>query len=204
MSDLRCMSFFRVTPCRSNHPGTPSHAVGIWVERFEQRAHPVGLASGEQRWEIWFFCKSYPEKMAMAARHTEGQWTPEVSRCRLPQRVSDSLPVLIWVRQVILFRPCKGLKEGVSALAELPTPRKRLWQRPQRGTWGLQISCNGFSGCKRGGLCATPPMKWYKLMVTGWVGGGVAHRGTCEHLESYTPGLWRYIPVHTGMYRYVR
>jgi hypothetical protein len=48
--------------------GIPSHAVGIWAKRFEQRAHAVGLASGEPRWEIWFFCKSYPEKMAMAAR----------------------------------------------------------------------------------------------------------------------------------------
>ena len=24
------------------------------------------------------------------------------------------------------------------------------------------------------------------------------------HLESYTPGLWRYVLVHTCMYRYVR
>jgi hypothetical protein len=31
---------------------------------------PVGLASGEQRWEIWFFCNSYPEKMATGARYT--------------------------------------------------------------------------------------------------------------------------------------
>jgi hypothetical protein len=41
---------------------TPSHAVGIWAERFEQRADPVDLALGEQRWEIWFFCKFCPEK----------------------------------------------------------------------------------------------------------------------------------------------
>ncbi len=158
MSDLRCrISFFRATPCGSNHPGTPSHALDIWTDRFEQGAHSVGVASGEQRWEILFFCKSCPEKMVMAARHTGGQWTHEV--CRPPQCVSDSLTVWIWVRQVISFRKCKGLEEGVSALAELPTPHKRRWQRPQRGTGGVQISSNGLSGCKRGGLCATPPMK---------------------------------------------
>ncbi len=69
------MSFFRATPSCPNHPWTPSHAVGIWAEPFEQRTHPVGLASGEQRWEIWFFCRAYPEKMVMATRHTEGQST---------------------------------------------------------------------------------------------------------------------------------
>jgi hypothetical protein len=37
----------RLARC-SNHPGIPSHAVGIWAEPFEQRVHPVGLASGEQ------------------------------------------------------------------------------------------------------------------------------------------------------------
>ncbi len=81
--DVVCLvTVFRATPCGRNHPATPSCAVSIWAERFEQCAHPVGLASGEQR-EIWFFFKSYPEKMAMAARHTEGQWTHEV--CRPPQ-----------------------------------------------------------------------------------------------------------------------
>ena len=147
MSDLRChMSFFRATPCGSNHPGTPSHALDIWTDRFEQGAHSVGVASGEQRWEIWFFCKSYPEKMVMAARHTGGQCTHEV--CRPPQWVSDSLTVWIWVRQVILFRPCKGLEKGVSALAELPTPRKRRWQRPQRGTGGCRFAPMDFQGVR--------------------------------------------------------
>ncbi len=49
MSDLRYpMSFFTATPCCPNHPGTPSHALGIWAEPFEQYAHPLGLALGEQ------------------------------------------------------------------------------------------------------------------------------------------------------------
>ncbi len=163
MSDLRWrISFFRATPCGRNHPGTCQHtgrtyAASIRAERFEWRAHPVGLASGEQRWEIWFFCTSYPQKMAMAARHTEGQWTHEV--CRPPLWVSNGLTVWIWARQVILFRSCKGLEEGVSALAELPTQHKRRWQRLRRGTGEVQIISNGLSGCKRGGLCATLPMK---------------------------------------------
>ncbi len=39
-----------------------------------------------------------------------------------PQWISDSLPVWIWVQQVVLFRPCRGLEKGVSALAALQTP----------------------------------------------------------------------------------
>ncbi len=54
---------------QGNTLGLPSHAVGIWAKPFEQRAHPVDL---EQRWEILFFCKLYPEKMAMGTRHPEG------------------------------------------------------------------------------------------------------------------------------------
>ncbi len=49
---------------------------------------------------------------------------------------------------------------------------------PRRGTVGVQISSNGQSGCTRGGLCATLPLKWYMLMVTVWVGGGAAHART--------------------------
>ncbi len=158
MSDLRCrISFWGATPCCLNHHGIPSHSVDIWAEPFEQRAHPAGLQAGEQRWEIRFFCMSDPEKMAMAARHTEGQRTHEV--CRPPQWVSDSLTVWIWVQHIFFFRPSKGLEEGVSALAELLIPHRWQWQRPQRGTAGVQISSNGPSGCQRGGLCATPPMK---------------------------------------------
>jgi hypothetical protein len=71
----KVLSLFRVTPCCHNHPWTPSHAVGIWAVPFEQHEHPVGLVLGEQRWEIRFFCRSSPDKMAMVARHTEGQWT---------------------------------------------------------------------------------------------------------------------------------
>ncbi len=92
MSDLRYrMSFFTATGCCPNHPGTPSHAVGILAEPFDLWAHPVGLASGKQNGEIWFSCSSNPEKMAIAARHAEGQWTNEV--CRPPHRVSNSLTV---------------------------------------------------------------------------------------------------------------
>ncbi len=64
------MSFSRATLCCPNHPGTvtPSHVVGIWAELFEQCGHPIGLAPGEQRWEIRSFGRSDPEQMAMAAR----------------------------------------------------------------------------------------------------------------------------------------
>ncbi len=55
----------------------------------------------------------------MAARRAEGQWTHEV--CRPPQWVSDSLTVWIWVQQVFFFWACRGLEEGVSALAALQT-----------------------------------------------------------------------------------
>jgi hypothetical protein len=102
--------------------------VSIWVEPFEQHRHPVGPSSSELGCEIRFFCKSDPEKMAMATRHAEGLWTHEVRR--LPQWVSDSLTVWIWVQNDNFSLPCKGLEEGVSALAlaMVPTPCKLQWQ----------------------------------------------------------------------------
>jgi hypothetical protein len=108
------MSFFTATPCCPNHPVTQSHAVGIWAEPLDLCAHPVGLTSGEQRWEIRFFCSSDPEKMAMAARHAEGQRTYEV--CRPQQWVPYSLTAWIWVQLVLFFRPCKGLEKGFQHL----------------------------------------------------------------------------------------
>ncbi len=72
--------------------------------------HPVGLASGEQRWETLFSCRSNPEKKAMATHHTEGQWTREVSR--LPQWVSESLTVWIGMQQAIFFPAMQVTGEG--------------------------------------------------------------------------------------------
>ncbi len=37
------------------------------------------------------------------------------------------------------FRPCKGLEEGVSALAALPTPRKRQWRDLKGALWGADL-----------------------------------------------------------------
>jgi hypothetical protein len=111
MSDLQYrMSFFRATPRCPNHPGTPSHAVGIWAKPFELCERLLGLVSGEQAWEILFFCSSCPEKMAMAAHHADGQWTQEM--CRPPQWVSDSLIVWIWVQRVLLFLAMQGSGGG--------------------------------------------------------------------------------------------
>jgi hypothetical protein len=139
MSDLRYrMSFFTATPCCPNHPGTPSHAVGVWAKPFDLCAHTVGLASGKQSWEILFSCSSNPEKVAIAARHAEGQWTNEV--CRPPQWVSDSLTVWIWVQQVIYLWPCKGLEEGLLALAALQTQRKRWWRDLVEARWGCRLA----------------------------------------------------------------
>jgi hypothetical protein len=76
--------------------------------------------------------------MAIVARHAEGQWTNEV--CRPPQWVSDSLTVYIWVQQVVFFRPCKGLEEGVSALAALPTPRNLWWRDLAEALWGRRLA----------------------------------------------------------------
>ncbi len=74
--------------------------------------------------------------MAMAARHTEGQRTHEV--CRPPQWVSDSLTVWIWVQQVALFWPYKGLDEEVSALAALLAPCKMWWCDLTEALWGCR------------------------------------------------------------------
>ncbi len=148
--------------------------------RFEQFAQPVGLASGEQRWEIWFFCKSHPKKMAMAARHTAGQWTHEV--CRPHQWVSDSLTHCMDMGATGHFiSAMQGTGGGFSTCrASDPDPTQTAVAETSKRHRGVLISSNGLSGCKRGGLCATPPMKWYKLMVTGWVGGGVAHVRTAR------------------------
>jgi hypothetical protein len=109
---------------------------GIWAEPFDLWAHPVGLASGlasapSHALGIWAVtvCASFrpsigqakvgntvfpavqnPEKMAIAARHAEGQWTHEV--CRPQQWISDNLTVRIWVQLFLLFQPCMGLEEG--------------------------------------------------------------------------------------------
>ncbi len=70
----------------------------------------------------------------MAARHAEGQKTHEV--CWPPQWVSDSLTVWIWVQQIVFFWPCRGLEEGVSALAALLTPCKLWWCDLTEALWG--------------------------------------------------------------------
>ncbi len=45
----------------------------------------------------------------------------------------------------------------------------------------------------------------YALYIEERQGVRIPDEGVLRHhLESCTPGLWRYIPVHTGMYRYVR
>ncbi len=127
-----------MTPCCPNHTWTPSHAVGIWTEPFEQYAHSLGLASGEQRQEIRFFCSSDPENMAMVARHAEGQRTHEL--CRPSPWVSDSLTLWIWVQQVVIFRLCRGLEEGVSALAALPNACKRWLCDLAEALWGCRLA----------------------------------------------------------------
>ena len=89
--------------------------------------------------------------MAMAARHAEGQKTHEV--CWPPQWVSDSLTVWIWVQQVAFFRPCKGLDEGVSALAALPPPRKRWWRDLAEALWGRKLAPMDSQGVREA-VCA--------------------------------------------------
>jgi hypothetical protein len=142
MSDLRCRtSYFRATPSCSKHPRIPTKVVGIWTEPFEQRVHPIGLVSSKTGCKIRFSCKSYPEKMAMATRHPEALWAPQT-----PLMGSESFTVWIWVPQDKFPRPCKGLKEGDSALATVPTPCKLGRQRPpsQIGSMGVQICTNGL------------------------------------------------------------
>jgi hypothetical protein len=85
------------------------------------------LALGEQRWETWFFCKSYPDKMAMATRHTGGLCTHEVHKS--PQWVSESLTLWIWVQQDTLPDHARGRGcEAVPALVAAPTPCQLRWQ----------------------------------------------------------------------------
>ncbi len=150
MSDqLYHMSFFRTTPCCPNHPGTPSCAVGIWTERSRtfwtvcvSHRPCIGRAKVGIHWEIRIFCSSYPEKMAMAARHAERQWTLEV--CRPLQWVSDSLNAWIWVQLVLFFGHARGWRKGfqhrdLQRFLEVPTPRKRQWRDLKGALWGADL-----------------------------------------------------------------
>ncbi len=44
------------------------------------------------------------------------------------------------MQQVVLFWPCRGLEEGVSALVALPTPCKRWWRDLAEALWGCRTA----------------------------------------------------------------